>query len=202
MRYVLIFAVILLLGCDIPGVGELSERVDDLEDTTTYDDSDLDGRVGEVEYEMMLIDGRVTAIEDGGVADISHTTTELRTPADTSDPEPEVEKILVIADIEGLQDSLDILNTNLSDSITVLDESIEILVLSLDSLTMENDSLRVDLEDLQEKVTNLSYTVENMRYTGTESGSTRGGSSSGTSSGTSGRGSSTTGTTGTTSGGR
>ncbi len=194
MKYFLISIVILLLGCSMPGVGELEERVDELEDITTYDDSDIVEQVYMLEGDIEIIDARVTALEHGDVSDITHVTTEPGTQADTP---PEVVKILVIADIEGLQDSLDILSTNLSDSITVLDESIELLVLSMDSLTMENDSLRVDLEDLQDTVASLSYTVENMRYTGTEAGSTRGGS--GTSS--TGRGTSST-TGGTTSGGR
>ena len=212
MKYFLIFAVILLLGCDMPGVGELTERVDELEDVTVYDDSDIVEQVYMLEGDIEIIDERVTALERGDVADVTHAITEPRTQTDTPVGEPEVEKILVIADIEGLQgsldllqDSLDILNTSLSDSILVLDESIELLVLSMDSLTLENDSLRVDLDDLQDKVASLSYTVENMRYTGTEGGTTRDGSgtSSGTSSG--GRGtSSTTSTTGgtTSSGGR
>ncbi len=202
MKYFLISVVILLLGCSMPGVGELEERVDELEDITTYDDSDIVEQVYMLEGDIEIIDARVTSLEHGDVSDITHVTTEPRTQPDTP---PEVVKVLVIADIEGLQDSLDIMSTNLSDSITVLDESIELLVLSMDSLTMENDSLRVDLEDLQDTVASLSYTVENMRYTGTEAGSTRSGS--GTSSGTSstGRGTSSTtgGTTGgTTSGGR
>ena len=195
MKYFLISVVILLLGCSMPGVGELEERVDELETTTTYDDSDIVEQVYMLEGDIEIIDARVTALEHGDVTDITHVTTEPGTQPDTP---PEVVKVLVIADIEGLQDSLDILSTNLSDSITVLDESIELLVLSMDSLTMENDSLRVDLEDLQDTVASLSYTVENMRYTGTSSGT-----SSGTP--TEGRGSSTSGGTssgGTSSGGR
>ncbi len=198
MKYFLISAVILLLGCSMPGVGELEERVDDLETTTAYDDSDLVEMIDEIGIDVEALDIRVTAIEYGDASDITPVTTELRTQPDTPVQEPENEKVLVISDIEGLQDSLDEMRTSLSDSIALHDVSIENLVLSLDSLTMENDSLRVDLEDLQDKVASLSYTVENMRYTGTEAGSTRGGS--GTSSGTSGRGGSSSG--GSTSGGR
>ena len=196
MKYFLIIAVILLLGCEMPGVGELTERVDDLEDITVYDDSDIVEQVYKLEEDIEVIDNRLTAIEHGDVSDITAVTSEPRTPRDTPVEEPEVEKILVIADIEGLAESMDLLNTNLSDSVAVLDESIESLVLSLDSLTMENDSLRADLEDLQSTVSSLSYTVENMRYTGTGSGG------SGASSG--GRGSSGSGgsTSGGTSGGR
>ncbi len=179
MKYLLIFAVILLLGCDMPGVGELSERVDELEETTAYDDSDIVEQVYMLEGDIEIIDERVSSLEHGDVSDITHVTTEPRTPSDTPATEPEEEKILVIADIEGLQDSMDLLSTNLSDSILVLDESIGLLVLSLDSLVMENDSLRADLEDLQSTVSSLSYTVQNMRYTGTgESGGSSGGRSS------------------------
>ncbi len=182
MKYFLIIAVILLLGCDMPGVGELSERVDDLEEVTAYDDSDIVEQVYKLEGDIEIIDERVSALEDGDVSDITRVPTEPRTPRDTPATEPEEEKILVIADIEGLQESMDLLSSNLSDSILVLDESIELLVLSLDSLVMENDSLRADLEDLQSTVSSLSYTVENMRYTGTGSGGSSGGRSSGGSS--------------------
>ncbi len=181
MKYFLIIAVILLLGCDMPGVGELSERVDDLEEVTAYDDSDIVEQVYMLEGDIEIIDERVSALEHGDVSDITRVPTEPRTPRDTPVEESEEEITLVIADIEGLQESMDLLSTNLSDSILVLDESIELLVLSLDSLVMENDSLRADLEDLKSTVSSLSYTVENMRYTGTGSGtSSRSSSSSST----------------------
>ena len=183
MKYFLVFAVILLLGCDMPGVGELSERVDDLEGTVAYDESDIVEQVYKLEGDIEIIDERVSALEMGGVAEIREIS--IPDPDIEDEVEPEVLEpvILTVDDIEGLQDSLDLLNTNLSDSITVIDESIELLVLSLDSLTMENDSLRTDLEDLQDTVASLSYTVENMRYTETGSGSSTGGrSSSGTTS--------------------
>ncbi|MCK5116423.1 MAG: hypothetical protein KAR44_07455 [Candidatus Aegiribacteria sp.] len=198
MKYFLVSVVILLLGCSMPGVGELEERVDELEDVTIYDDSDIVEQVYRLEEDIEIIDERVSALELGGVAEIREIS--MPDPDLEDEVEPEVLEplILTIEDIDGLQDSLDLLNTNFSDSITVLDESIELLVLSMDSLTMENDSLRADLEDLQDTVANLSYTVENMRYTGTEGGSTRGGS--GTSSGTSTGGRGTSGTTGTTGG--
>jgi len=184
MKYFLISVVILLLGCSMPGVGELEERVDELETTTAYDDSDIVEQVYKLEGDIEVIDERVSALEMGDVAEIREIPVHDTDVEDEDEPEVLEPLILTIEDIEGLQDSLDLLNANLSDSITVLDESIELLVLSLDSLTMENDSLRVDLEDLEDKVASLSYTVENMRYTGTEGGATRGGSSS--SSGTSG----------------
>ena len=197
MRYFLIFTVILLMGCDMPGVGELEERVDDLEVTTVYDDSGLVDMIIGIDTDVEDLDVRVTAIEQGEVSEIS-SAGQLRTVLDAPTDEVQDQKILSISDIEGLQDFMDDLSISLIDSITVLDESIESLVLSLDSLTMENDSLRVDLDDLQDKVASLNYTVANMRYTGTESTSTRGGSSTSSSGG---RG--TTGTTGTTgSGGR
>ena len=183
MKYFLVFAVILLLGCDMPGVGELSERVDDLEGTVAYDESDIVEQVYKLEGDIEIIDERVSALEMGGVAEIREIS--IPDPDIEDEVEPEVLEpvILTVDDIEGLQDSLDLLNTNLSDSITVIDESIELLVLSLDSLTMENDSLRTDLEDLQDTVASLSYTVENMRYTETGSVSSTGGrSSSGTTS--------------------
>ena len=183
MKYFLISVVILLLGCSMPGVGELEERVDELEDLTAYDDSDIVEQVYKLEGDIEIIDERVSALEMGGVAEIREIS--IPDPDIEDEVEPEVLEpvILTVDDIEGLQDSLDLLNTNLSDSITVIDESIELLVLSLDSLTMENDSLRTDLEDLQDTVASLSYTVENMRYTETGSVSSTGGrSSSGTTS--------------------
>ena len=152
MKYFLISVVILLRLTHLHYMNGVGERVDELEDVTTYDDSDIVEQVYRLEGDIEIIDERVTALEHGDVSDITHVTTEPRTQPDTPAPEPEVAAVLVIADIEGLQDSLDILSINLSDSIAVLDESIDLLVISLDSLTMENDSLRVDLEDLQDTV--------------------------------------------------
>lgn len=175
MKYFLVSSVILLLGCSMPGVEELEERVDDIEAVAVYDDSDIIEQIDKLEDDVVIIDERVTAIEYG---DFSGVT-------DEHGGRVQIQKDLAISDIVGLQDSMDILKTGLSDSITVLDESFESLAFSLDSLTMENDSLKIELEDLQDQIQSLSYTVENMRYTGTTSTSTRG-STSGTSGGTSG----------------
>ncbi|MCD4775438.1 MAG: hypothetical protein K8S15_05220 [Candidatus Aegiribacteria sp.] len=195
MKYFLVSFVILLLGCSMPGVGELEERVDDIEAAAVYDDSDMIDKIDDVEGDVVLLDERVTAIEYGDEPDTTHGRPLHGTPTE----ETQVQKDLAISDIVGLQDSMDIMKTDLSDSITVLDESLASLVLSVDSLTMENDSLKVELEDLQDQIQSLSYTVENMRYTGTSSTSTRG-STSGTSGSSGGRGGSTSG--GGTSGGR
>ena len=183
MKYFLISAVILLLGCSMPGVGELEERVDDLETTTAYDDSDIVEQVDQLGVEVDIIDERVTALEMGDVAEIREISISDSEPEDEAEADIPETVILTVEDIVDLQDSMDVLRAGLSDSITVLDVSIDSLLLSLDSLAMENDSLRVDLEDLQDKVASLSYTVENMRYTGTEPTSTRGGSDTSSSGG-------------------
>lgn len=182
MKYFLVSFAILLLGCSMPGVGELEERVDDVEAAAVYDDSDMIDRIDDVEGDVELLDERVTAIEYGDDPDITHDRPLHEAPTEES----QVEKDLAISDIVGLQDSMDIMKTYLSDSIAVLDESLTNLVLSVDSLTMENDSLKVELEDLQDQIQSLSYTVDNMRYTGTTSTTTRGSTN-----GTSGRGGST-----------
>ena len=191
MKYFLISAIILLLGCSMPGVGELEERVDDLETTTAYDDSDIVEQVDQLGVEVDIIDERVTALEMGDVAEIREISIPDSEPEDEAEADIPETVILTVEDIVGLQDSMDVLRAGLSDSITVLDVSIDSLLLSLDSLAMENDSLRVDLEDLQDKVASLSYTVENMRYTGTEPTSTRGGSDTSSSGGRSSGGSGT-----------
>lgn len=180
----------------MPGVGDLEERMDDLETTTDYDDTGLVERVDEVEDDVEVLDERVTAIESG---DISAVTSTDRTEDPANETREQEKVTLTISDIEGLQDSMDVLRTSLSDSIVVLDESFENLVLSVDSLTMENDSLKTELEDLKNQVTSLTHTVENLRYTGDTPSSSRGSSSEtggrgGTSSsGTSGRGGSSSG---------
>lgn len=194
MKYFLVSFVILLLGCSMPGVGELEERVDDIEAAAVYDDSDMIDRIDDVEDDVELLDDRVTTIEYGDEPDITHGRPLHETPTE----ETQVQKDLSISDIVGLQDSMDIMKTDLSDTIAVIDESLASLVLSVDSLTMENDSLKVELEDLQDQIQSLSYTVENMRYTGTASTSSRG-STSGT--GGSGGRSSSTGGGGTSGGG-
>jgi uncharacterized protein (UPF0335 family) len=177
MKYFLVSSVILLLGCSMPGVEKLEERVDDIEAVAVYDDSDIIEQIDKLEDDVVIIDERVTAIEYG---DFSNVVDEQGGRVhETAAGEVQIQKDLAISDIVGLQDSMDILKTGLSDSITVLDESLENIILSVDSLTMENDSLKIELEDLQDQIQSLSYTVENMRYTGTTSTSTRG-STSGT----------------------
>jgi hypothetical protein len=184
MKYFVISAVILLLGCSMPGVGELEERVDSLETEAVYDDSDIIERVDQVEGDIEILDERVTVIEHLGMAEITQVTDTHTPPVREIPEEVEVEKIIAVSDIAGLQDSMNVIRLGFTDSLAVLDESIVNLGLSIDSLTMENDSLKADMEDLQDQINSLSYTVDNMRYTATTSSS---------SSGTPGRGTTSTG---------
>lgn len=206
MRYLLVIITIaVMVGCKAPGVGDLEERVDELESTAAYDDGDLVDRVEYVEDEVIILDERVTALESGGIAEVP----DIQPPVDASQPTtpqqetlpPEEPVEISMEDIPGLLDSLTSMESAVYDSIGALDSTVAELEIALDSLSMENDSLRVQLEDLTETVQSLSYTVENMRYTGSTSSSSRGGTSS---SSTGGRGgtSSSTGTGTTSSGGR
>lgn len=175
MKYFLVSAVILLLGCSMPGVGELEERVDDLEITAVYDDSDLVELIDELYVETGIIDERLTALESGDVAEIRDTSTPQRLPRDEIETlTPELPD-LTIEDIEELQNSMDVMRIDLLDSISVRDGSIESMVLTLDSLTIENDSLRIGLAELQDQIESLTSTVENMRSSSTSSTSTSGG---------------------------
>jgi len=197
MKYFLVSAVIMLLGCSMPGVGELEKRVDDIEATASYDDSGLVDQIDNLKDDVTLIDERVTALEYGDISGAVDEHGSRIHPA----PEGEIQKELAISDITGLQDSMDVLRAGLSDSILALDESFDSLLITMDSLTVANDSLKIELADLQDKVESLSYTVENMRYTGTTSTSSRSSGSSGsggrggsgTGSGGSGRGGSSSG---------
>jgi len=206
MRYLLVLITItVMVGCKAPGVGDLEERVDELETTAAYDDSDLVDRVDYVEDEVIILDERVTALELGGIAEVP----DIQPPVDASQPAtpqpetlpPEEPVEVNMEDIPGLLDSLTSMESAVYDSIGVLDSTVEELEMAMDSLSMENDSLRVQLEDLTETVQSLSYTVENMRYTGSTSSSSRGGTSSGSTGGRGGT-SSSTGTGTTSSGGR
>ena len=177
MKYFLISVVILLLGCSMPGVGELEERVDDLETATAFDGTDLKDRIDVVEGDVEILDERVTAIESGdALLPVSMDRVEIEEP---QQPQQEEKVDLTIADIVGLQDSIDVLKTTLSDSFVMIDESYENLSLSMDSLILENDSLKIQIDDLQDQINDLSYTVDNLRYTGDTPSSSRGGGTSG-----------------------
>ncbi len=168
MKYFLVFAVIMLLGCSIPGVGELEKRVDDIEATASYDDSGLLDRIDNLKDDVTLIDERITALEHGDISGVVDEQGGRVHPA--AEGETQVQKKLEISDIAGLQDSMDLMRSSLSDSILALEESI-------DSITVANDSLKMELSDLQDKVQSLSYTVRNMQSSG--STSSRSSSSSG-----------------------
>lgn len=175
MKYFIILAAILLAACKMPGVGELEERVDSIETATLYDDSELSGRVDIVEEGVEYLDERVTTLESGESTVIyeqpepigEEVREEIETPAPVS---------FGIGDVEGLQDSIDILNTDIgiiSDSIIVMNEGLSELTISVDSLILENDTLRTELSELQTEVADLRYTVNRMG-TGTTGGSTGG----------------------------
>ncbi|OPL19126.1 MAG: hypothetical protein AVO35_12260 [Candidatus Aegiribacteria sp. MLS_C] len=209
MRYFLVLMVIIMAGCRLPGVGELEERVDDLETTAVYDDSDLKERLDYVEEEIVILGMRVTAIETGGVAEIPNEPHEGTAPVQVQEPltPPAEPSVIGLEDVNGLNESLEELWTAMDDSIasldgdiTEMDGSMEGLLLQVDTLNLRidsleslNDSLGVQLEDLEETVQNLSYTVQNLRNASSSSSSggrgstssstgTRGGTSSSTSS--------------------
>ena len=213
MKYLLLIPLLLLAACKMPGVGELEERVDDLETATVYDDSDLTERVEYVEEEVMVLDQRVSVLESGDPPHWDVTTPD--SPGTSSQPPASQQTVpgnpplqdgvleVGIMDVIGLQDSLENMKTAVFDSISMNGESIEALTLRMDSLKIENDSLKVQLEELKEEMEDLAGTVESLRYSGTSPGgvSTRGGSTGGSSGGgTGGRGSSSGGSTGGSSG--
>lgn len=169
MRYVFILAAVMMMGCSLPGVGELEERVDELESSEDYDTGELEERIDELAERLETLDRQVSAPE---VTEVSRTGEE-RTVEPTA---------LSMEDIPGLTDSLDVIRTGISESAARLDTTATDLASALDSLSMENDSLRVELDELKETVQNLRYTVNNLGTSGTSSGSSRGGTSSGTSS--------------------
>jgi len=188
----------------MPGVGELEERVDELETTTVFDDSDLVEEIENLDFEVGYLDERVTALEIGGIAEIPDISMPDDLPADIIESPDPVELTpveLTLEDIVGLQDSMDVMKAEFSDSITVLDESLAGLLLSVDSLSLANDSLKIQLDDLQDQMASLSSTVQNIQSTGTSSSSSRGSGTSGTGTGSSGGRGSTSGTGGGSSGG-
>jgi tetrahydromethanopterin S-methyltransferase subunit B len=212
MKYSLILvAILMVVGCKMPGVGELEERVDELETTAAYDDSDLVDRIEYVEDEMVILDQRVTSLETGEVAEVPHRVETVEDPARQEVTETPAEPLTVnMEDIPGLIDELNGMESAFMDSLSGMDGTVteisafvEELTLTVDSLSMENDSLRVRLDELEETVQDLSYAVNSLR-TSTTSSST-GGRGSTTSSSTGGRGgttSSTSSTTTTSTGGR
>ncbi|MBN2609109.1 MAG: hypothetical protein JXA64_08340 [Candidatus Fermentibacteraceae bacterium] len=213
MKYLLILAAVLMMGCKMPGVGELEERVDELESTTVYDDSDLVDRVEYVENEIVIIDQRVTSLEMGEVAQIPEMPEQGRPPVQEEGPDttPVEQRVPAMEDIPGLLEHLDGMESAFFDSMTVLDVSladlyatvedlsfaVDSLTMGMDSLSIENDSLKVRMEELEETVQDLSYTVSTLRTSSTSSTTSTGGRGT-TSSSTGGRGStsSTTSSTG------
>jgi predicted nuclease with TOPRIM domain len=187
MKYFLLIVAILMLGCSMPGVGELEERVDELESTAAYDDSDLVERVEYVEDEVIVLDERVTNLEMVGTVEVP----DIHTPATTTQqvvtqPEEQPEPvtgpepvIMNIDDVEGLDDALGMLETSLRDSIQTLDGSLYQLTLRIDSLETENDSLKAQLDELSETVQDLSSTVSSLRSTSYSSSSSGSSSHSG-----------------------
>lgn len=184
MRYFLVLAAVIMTGCSVPGVGELEERVDELESEADFDAGELEARIDELAERLETLDRRVSA----------PVTTEALETGEERMVEP---RTLSMEDITGLTDSLDAVRTGFEESVARLDTTATELASALDSVSMENDSLRAELDELQETVQNLSYTVSNLRTSGTSSGSSRGGtSSSGTGSSRGGSSSSSTGSSG------
>ena len=182
MKLIILTGAFLLLACNMPGVGELEERVDVLETSVSYDDSEFTDNFNQVFDDIEDLDGRVTFLETG---DISRTTEHSVQDRDVSgDIEPS-EKIITISDVEGLEDSMNLL----TDSITVIDESLNEVVLSLDSLILENDSLKTELSNLSSEVADLRYTINHLgpsRSSSSTGSGTRPGSGSSGTTGTSG----------------
>lgn len=169
MKYVaaIITVILLLVGCKMPGVGELEERVDALETESTYDDTELVDRIVDVEYDLAELSDKMDEMEMSGPPaqtggqsgqQMQPQSTELQIPA--------------FDDIPGLQEALADMQSSISDTISQVGTSVEELNGTIEALTAENDSLRTQLEDLKETVDDLRYTVDNM-------GSSGGGSSGG-----------------------
>ena len=170
MKLVILTGAFLLLACNMPGVGELEERVDVLETSVSYDDSEFTDNLNEVFDDIEDLGDRVAFLETG---DISRTTERSVQERDVSgDIEPSEDKVITISDIEGLEDSMNLL----TDSMTVIDESLNEVVLSLDSLILENDSLKTELSSLRSEVADLRYTINRIGTSSSSSSS----SSSGT----------------------
>ena len=173
MKYMVMTGAFLLLACSMPGVGELEERVDVLETSVSYDDSDLTDEFDQVFDYIEDLDERVTFLETGDISRITERSAQDRdVPGDIEPPE---EKIITISDVEGLEDSMNLF----TDSLTVIDESLKDVALSLDSLILENDSLKTELSSLRSEVANLRYTINHLgpsRSTSSTGGGTRPGS--------------------------
>ncbi len=182
MKLAVITGAFLLLACSMPGVGELEERVDVLETSVSYDDSELTDSFDQVFNSIEDLDERVTFLENGDISLPAGPSAQDRD--EPGEIEPPEEKIITISDVEGLEDSMNLI----TDSLTVIDESLIEVVLSLDSLILENDSLKTELSSLRSEIANLRYTINHLgpsRSSSTGSG-TRSGSDSSEGRGTSG----------------
>ncbi len=183
MKLMVLTGAFLLLACSMPGVGELEERVDVLETSVSYDDFELADSFNQIFNNIEDLDERITFLETGDISlPVEPSAQDRDEPGDI---EPPVEKIITISDVEGLEDSMNLL----ADSLTVIDESLNEVVLSLDSLVLENDSLKTELSSLRSEIADLRYTINHLgpsRSSSSTGGGTRPGSGSSEGTGTSG----------------
>jgi uncharacterized membrane protein YgcG len=181
MKLIILTGAFLLLACSMPGVGELEERVDVLETSVSYDDSEFTDNFNQLFDDIEDLDGRVAFLETGDISQVTERSVQDRDVSGDIEPS---EKIITISDVEGLEDSMNLL----TDSMTVIDESLNEVVLSLDSLILENDSLKTELSNLSSEVADLRYTINHLGPSRSSSsgGGTRSGSGSSGTTGTSG----------------
>ncbi len=196
MRYFIVASVLMLVACSMPGMGEIEERMEELETTVTYDDSAVNDRLQELEGELADLEVLVTGMDidqfEGGPDSTGRTS---------SRPSPGVAS----ADFEGLLESVDELTesladvpdsiqalgrtlTDLDDSLIAAREDIEEMVLQMDSLALENDSLRDELGSLEWQISDLrtQFNQIGARSGDSGSGGTRPGTEGGTTGGSTG----------------
>jgi len=191
MKYFFVASVLMLVACSMPGMGEIEERMEELETTVTYDDSAVNDRIQELEGELADLEVLITGMDidqfEGGRDSTGRTSSRPSPSMASADIEGLLESVDELTEsLAGVPDSIQALGrtlTDLDDSLIAAREDIEEMVLQMDSLALENDSLRDELGSLEWQISDLRTQFDQI---GARSGDASSGTRPGTEGGTSG----------------
>lgn len=181
MKYFIFTAALVLVACSMPGVGELEERVDALETGTSYDDTELNGRLAALEDQLEGLEDILAMPVDYGTDSTGQAMRPAIDPAQITRLQASLadltDSLTVLGgDIKVLGDSIMVLNTGLgemTDSLAAVKTSLDEVTLAVDSLTIQNEELRTDLDDLEDEVASIRWANEQqMGTSGRPSGAT------------------------------
>jgi prefoldin subunit 5 len=169
MRALILFPLLVLLACSIPGMEEFNTRMDDLKGR--LDDLEQASQ-NEPQVDLTPIEQRISAIESI-----------LSTSGIEVSPEASAELSGAFASLDSISAGL----VELGDLVEASQDSLTALSGNARQTGVQLDSLQTRIAALETEISDLQDTVEGLRASGGSSGSS-GGTSRGGSSGGSGRG--------------